>query len=226
MGKYQVVLDTETVGGFSKPLVYDFSYCIFNKWTGKTIENHTFIIDEIFSDSALMSTAYFADHVPEILERIELGEFQDVNFLSARQHFIEDCKKYHIKNWFAYNANFDKRSLNCTTDYLTKGRTKYFFPKKFSPHCIWSIAVDAFLCGDDYYTQAIANKWISEKGNVKSSAECAYRYLSGNPNFEERHFGIDDCQIEKEILLYCRSIKGKKNSKPNSAIWRKIQRES
>ena len=56
MGKYQVVLDTETVGGFSKPLVYDFSYCIFNKWTGKTIENHTFIIDEIFSDSALMNT--------------------------------------------------------------------------------------------------------------------------------------------------------------------------
>ena len=97
MGKYQVVLDTETVGGFSKPLVYDFSYCIFNKWTGKTIENHTFIIDEIFSDSALMSTAYFADHVPEILERIEQGEFQDVNFLSARQHFIEDCKKtYNI----------------------------------------------------------------------------------------------------------------------------------
>ena len=74
MGKYQVVLDTETVGGFSKPLVYDFSYCIFNKWTGNTVENHTFIIDEIFSDSTLMSTAYFADHVPEILKRIELGE--------------------------------------------------------------------------------------------------------------------------------------------------------
>lgn len=224
MGKYQVVLDTETVGGFSKPLVYDFSYCIFNKWTGETKEKRTFIIKEIFNDGPLMDTAYFKSNIPEILERVERGEFQVIDFLSARQHFIEDCKKYHIKKWFAYNANFDKRSLNCTTTYLTKERTKYFFPKKFSPLCIWSIAVDAFLCGDDYYTKAITNDWISEKGNIKSNAECAYKYISKNCEFEERHFGIDDCQIEKEILMYCRSIKGKKNTKPNGAIWRKIQR--
>ena len=38
---------------------------------------------------------------------------------------------------------------------------------------------------------------------VLATAEILYRFLSGDENFIESHTGLEDCEIEKEILVYC-----------------------
>ena len=47
------------------------------------------------------------------------------------------------------------------------------------------------------------NGFISEKGNYKTSAECAYRFITDNKEFEESHTSLSDCEIEKEIFMTC-----------------------
>ena len=51
-----VVVDVETTGGFDKPLVYDLGIAICDK-DGKVHIGASFIIDEIFNNKALMSSA-------------------------------------------------------------------------------------------------------------------------------------------------------------------------
>ena len=62
-------------------------------------------------------------------------------------------------------------------------------------------------------------KYISDKGNIRTNAQTIYRYISGNDMFIEAHKGMEDTQIEGEILQFCKSFKGwtKLDSKPNVA---------
>ena len=47
----------------------------------------------------------------------------------------------------------------------------------------------------------IDNKWETASGKYfKTSAETAYRFLSGNLSFDEAHTAIDDCVIETQLF--------------------------
>ena len=62
-------------------------------------------------------------------------------------------------------------------------------------------------------------KYISNKGNIRTNAQTIYRYISGDDSFIEAHKGMEDTQIEGEILQFCKSFKGwtSLDSKPNVA---------
>ena len=49
-------------------------------------------------------------------------------------------------------------------------------------------------------------KYISDKGNVRTNAQTIYRYISGNCSFIEAHKGMEDTQIEGEILEWCKKF--------------------
>jgi hypothetical protein len=44
---------------------------------------------------------------------------------------------------------------------------------------------------------------LTKNGKPRATAEILYRFLSGDENFIESHTGLEDCEIEKEILVYC-----------------------
>ena len=62
-------------------------------------------------------------------------------------------------------------------------------------------------------------KYISDKGNIRTNAQTIYRYISGDDTFIEKHKGMEDTQIEGEILQFCKSFKGwtQLDSSPNVA---------
>ena len=60
----------------------------------------------------------------------------------------------------------------------------------------------------------------SKMNIVKSSAN-----ISKNINFVEAHKGIDDVDIEAEILLACFAQHKKMDTKPYSACWRLVQKK-
>lgn len=222
--KYRVILDTETAGGLSYPLPYDFSYQIVKGKNMDVVVRRAFVIREVYDNKELMDTAYYKEKIPLYEKRLKTGEAKKVSQYTARKIFLEDCKKYHVKELYAYNMMFDYRACNNLIRFVSKNRYRWFFPRRFKLYCIWAMSADAFLASRKYYEMAVNKGWFTEKGNVISNAECAFRFCSGQELFEEEHIGIDDVEIETEILRFCLQSHKKLNRKPKGGIWQKAQK--
>ena len=86
------------------------------------------------------------------------------------------------------------------------------------------MACQTLLNTTTYVKFALANGLESDKGNILTSAESCYRFLTNSVDFEESHTGLEDVLIEVAIMAYCyRQHKPFENS-INSACWRKVQR--
>ena len=88
------------------------------------------------------------------------------------------------------------------------------------------MACTSFLNTSEYINFATTHGFVSEAGNIQTSAENAYRYLINDPSFEESHTGLEDVEIEAVILMNCLKV-GDENMKyqPYSACWQNVQRK-
>ena len=223
--EYLLVLDTETAGDITFPLPYDLGYKIINR-KGKTFVTRSFCIYEIYAEQReLMKTAYYAEKLPQYEEELKSGDRKLVKLYTARKTILEDMKNYKINRVYAYNMNFDKRALNNNQKFVTNNRYRFFFPKETEFRCIWNMACQVLLARPSYIKTALKNNWVSEKGNILTNAECCYRYITKNHDFTEAHKGIDDVNIEAEILLKCFSQHKRMETKPYSACWRMVQKK-
>lgn len=226
MGKKKIicVLDTETAGGLSFPLPYDFSFAAVRGSECEIIESHQLIIREIFLNTELMDNAYYAEKVPDYWKRIWSGEAKLVSQFEARQIFINFLNRHKIVNIYAYNVAFDRRALNNLIKYCSENKYRFFFPKAQKFNCIWNMACETFLATRKYYDTAKENGWFSSKGNLLTNAEVAYNYIIGTSDFKEEHKGIDDVKIETEILKYCLTLHKKIDRSISYGCWRKAQK--
>ena len=75
---------------------------------------------------------------------------------------------------------------------------------------LWGLSCQHILNCDEYKQMCIDNEWETASGKYfKTSAETAYRFLSGKTDFDEAHTAIDDCDIEAE--LFAEIVKRTKN---------------
>lgn len=199
-----MTLDTETCGGFACPLVYDIGYTIHDRF-GHIYEQGSYVIREIFyGEWKKMRTAYYADKIPSYKEGIRNGDFTVISFWAIRKQMLEAIAKYHIKAVIAYNAGFDVNALNCTMNHLSKfDREQTFFNEKTVIWDSWHMSCQTILRQKTFFKKAIKNEWTSECGNVKTSAEVAYRYLTDEIDFIESHTALQDALIETEIFAKC-----------------------
>lgn len=197
--KYYMVVDVETAGGFGNPAVYDIGISIVNR-TGKAFVSESFLTKEIFLDRKLMNSAYYKAKVPMYWEQLHNGEHSIWPFFSIRNHIRYLCDVYNVQAICAYNAKFDVNALNKTSARL--GDDEPFFPD-LPVWDIWNMACQTILQKRSFQQMALDNEWESEAGNVRTSAEVAYRYLSGMADFEEQHTGLADVLIETQIFAKC-----------------------
>lgn len=209
--KYIAVLDTETANGFIEneklnlnfSLVYDIGYQIIDK-KGNVYISRSFAIREIFLDKSLMTSAYYAEKIPQYWEEIKTGQRELVNFFTARKIFFADCEKYNVTTVSAHNARFDLNALNNTARLLTGSKCRYFF--KYNTE-IWDtlkMSRDVFntLKGYQYFCKSNNYMTKHKKPQCRLTAEILFRYITGNNEFIEKHKGIDDVIIESQILIY------------------------
>ena len=64
----------------------------------------------------------------------------------------------------------------------------------------------------------------NDKGNLTTSAERMFAYLSQDMKFEEEHTGLADALIETQILARCFKSHKSINKKINRACWRICQK--
>lgn len=201
---FTLVLDVETANEIDCAFTYDIGYQLIDN-TGKIYASNSFCIRDIFVfERELVKSAYYAEKIPEYVANIREGHSRMIDFLQARKIILNVMKHFNCHRVAAYNASFDIRALNNTLRYLTKSKSRYFFPYDTEVICIWNMACKNICLTGEYKTFAELNRWYSNHGkNYKTSAEVVYAFLINNPSFEEAHKGLDDVKIETEIFLKC-----------------------
>ena len=222
---FYLVLDIETANFTEDALAYDVGIAIIDRY-GRVYAKFSFVCYDIFElEKELMTSAYYARKIPEYYEDIASGERVVATLYEIRKVIHELCNEYQVKAIMAYNAYFDITGLNTTQRYVTKSKYRYFLPYGIPVHCIWHMACQTICSQKKYYNFCMENGLVSNSGNIKTSAESVYAFLTNNPDFEEEHKGLEDVLIEAEIFAECIKKKKKMSRNINRACWRIPQRK-
>jgi hypothetical protein len=187
----------------SSCLVYDIGWQIIDKH-GNVYEKRSFVNSDIFyHESELMKSAYYAHKIPQYLDDIVNGSRIVANTYEIRRQLLQDIANYKIKVFAAHNARFDYNSLNTTERWTTKSKYRYFLPYGIEVWDTLKMARDVIAKKPTYIKFCEENEYLTKNGKPKLTAEILYRYISGNNEFIEEHKGIEDVEIETEILAYC-----------------------
>lgn len=223
--KFYIVLDTETANSVEEPLPYDIGWVVCDR-DGNIYEEHSFVVAEIFCDMKdLMQSAYYAEKIPTYWEDIKAGTRSIKPMWAIRKLLLEDMKTYNTNRVGAYNMSFDKRALNNLIRYTSKSWLRWFFPYGTEFFCIWTFACSVLLNTKGYVNFALENGLVSDKGNIQTSAECAYKFITKNCDFEEEHRGLEDVRIEVEIMARCYKTHKKIQNNVNPGCWQKVQQK-
>lgn len=220
-----LVIDTETTNSIEQPLPYDVGYAIVDTETGEILTEKSFVVAEIFLDKELMSSAYFAEKIPQYWEDIKEGKRVIKSICNIRKAIKEDMKKYDVTRVGAYNMGFDNRATRNDIRYISSSLVKWFFPFGTEFFCIWNMACSSILNTENYINFALNNGFVSECNNIQTSAEIAYRYLKNEIDFFESHTGLEDVKIEIEIMLAVLQSGMEYDDKICSSCWRKVQKK-
>lgn len=218
---YYITIDTETCGNLGEPLVYDIGFTIHDK-KGNIYESRSYVVSEIFyKEYKKMKTAYYAEKIPEYKRGIKEGKWTVKSFWYIRKEIYSLMKAYNIKAVVAYNAGFDTRALNCTLNYLSKfDDEQTFFNEKTAIWCSWGMSCETIFKQKTFLRLAKQENWVSDAGNVKTSAEIAYRYINRTFEFEEAHTALEDAIIETAIFSKCVSTHKKMTKTIINMPWR------
>lgn len=205
-------IDTETTNSLvtdgkldlTQSLVYDIGWQILDT-SGKIYKKRSYVAAEVFLDKELMSIALFKDKIPQYWEDIKNGKRILATFSRIHRKFKEDCKRYKVKAIFAHNAFFDYRALNNTLRFISSSKYRYFYPYKIELWDTLIMARQIFNRNESYCDFCLKNNYLTNHKlpQNRMTAEILYRFLKGDENFLESHTGLEDVEIETEILLYC-----------------------
>ena len=230
---YILVVDTETCNGIkttdekidlSQSLCYDIGWQIADT-KGRIYEKRSYVVAEIFCDLAdVMQSAYYAKKIPQYWEEIKSGERVLTTFYNIVKQFRADAENYDVSAIAAHNASFDFRALNNTQRYITKSKYRWFFPYGVEIQDTLKMARQTIGQMPSYIRWCFDNGYVTKHKNPRPrlTAEILWRWLSGNDNFEERHTGLEDVEIETQIYAYCI----KKNPSIEKGLFKKAPKEN
>ena len=208
---YRAVIDTETcpldkdyeeVTPFNM-LVYDVGWCIVDKRGNTYCKKSYVVIDVFIKCKNLMKSAYYSNKIPTYWKDIKSGRRKLATFATIRREFLKDLKRYDVNEIYAHNMRFDYNALNNTLRYLTKSKYRFFFPYELKICDTLKMSRDIILKMPTYQQFCIENNYLTKNGKPRATAEILYRYISRNNTFAESHTGIEDAEIETQILAYC-----------------------
>ena len=199
--KYYAVLDTETVTDARVP--YDVGVTVTNR-KGEKVEQFNALTQEIVGNKTglyVLAKDSFAKHKAEFYFNLVDAEPEIIMPWGDIIDELWDIrKKYDKPPIVAYNARFDVGVMNRYSESLGYAP---FFGEDSEIWDLWNIALHSLCNSRNYVEFALLNDFITEAGNVKSSAEAVFNYLMKDGKFEEAHTALADTEIEAKILQAC-----------------------
>ena len=209
---YVLVLDTETAntltdekGGMdmSSVLVYDCGWSVVDT-KGNVYLERSFVNRDIFVyERDLMQTAYYGWKIPRYVEELRSGQRIMADTYTIRQTMLADMALYGITEVCAHNARFDLNALNVLQRYTTKSEFRYWFPYGTEVWDTMRMAREVIHKMPTYRKFCEEYGLLTKNGRLSTTAENLYRFIINDPTFEESHTGLEDVQIEREIMWYC-----------------------
>ena len=214
--KIYCVFDVETIG-IDKKWVYDIGMVIITK-TGRQLLMQRWRIKEILEIPGIEKIAYYGEKIPTFYSGLPV-----VTFAQAKKEFNKILEKMEVTTITAYNLQFDISAIKQTLQQTNSGRN--FLEKPYEYFDLWNASCDSFFQQKRFKRIAIEQNWLTEKGNIRTGAEIAYRYITGNYQFMEKHTALEDAEIEARILQEV--LRQKKKIIRNELVdqpWRKVNR--
>ena len=209
---YVLVVDTETANtlvdengnlDMSNVLMYDCGWAVVDTMGGVYVERSYVNRDIFCEERELMQSAYYAKKIPQYVAEIQAGKRIMSNTYEIRQQMLADMAEYHITEVVAHNARFDLNALNVILRYTTKSKFRYWFPYGTEIWDTMKMARDVIHPMPSYRKFCEEFDLKTKNGRLSTTAESLYKFLLNDPYFEEQHTGLEDVQIEREIMFYC-----------------------
>ena len=209
---YVLVLDTETANTFTtedgkldttSTLMYDCGWAVVDT-KGNVYAERSFVNRDIFVyEREIMQSAYYAKKIPQYVEGLQNGTRQMASTYEIRKAMLEDMALYGITEVVAHNARFDQNALNNIQRWTTKSKYRYWFPYGTEIWDTMKMARDVMHNMPTYRKFCETHGFLTSNGRLSTTAENLYRFIIKDPTFEESHTGLEDVQIEREIMWYC-----------------------
>ena len=209
---YGIMLDTETAntlstenGGLdmSNVLPYDFGFAIIDSH-GRVYEKYSFVNSDIFvHERDLMRSAYYANKIPQYVEDLRAGRRVMATTYEIRKKLLNKMTEYNCSFVCAHNARFDYNACNNIQRWTTKSKYRYFFPYNIEIWDTMKMARDVIQPMPTYQRFCADNGYLTAQGKPRLTAEILYRFISKDNEFVESHTGLEDVEIEVQILAYC-----------------------
>ena len=198
-----LILDTETAD--LRGDVYDVGYTITNT-RGDILDEYNALVEEVFTDAEKMTGAFYAKKLfSHYAPMLDAGTVSLTPWAAIVDRMRADMAAYNVNVLAAYNLGFDMRVMRQTHDMLGDGQP--ICPQGLELLDIWQFARETKLKSRTYKKIAKAQGWVSAAGNIRTGAEYAHRFCSGDWGFIESHTALDDARIETEILAACYAAK-------------------
>lgn len=193
-----VVFDTETTN-LEKPFCYNIGYVIFDTDTEKTVLKREFVIEQVWHNPMLFSTAYYANKRELYVTRMKARKIIMDKYGYVCQQMIRDFKAYEVTYAYAYNAPFDTKVFAWNCEWFKCNNPFDNIEILDIRGCVHEFIAHSKAFQDFCERQ----EKFTESGNYSTTAETLFQFLTGNSDFEEEHTALADSEIELEILLYC-----------------------
>lgn len=210
--KFVIMLDTETANtiqnesglDMSNTLFYDLGFQVADTHGRTYNEKYSFVNSDIFIHEAeLMKSAYYAKKIPQYKADIASGKRILATTYEIRKALLDLMEKYDCHIVCAHNARFDCNSLNNTQRWTTKSKFRYFLPYGVEWWDTLKMARSVMGKMPTYKKFCEENGYTTKTGKPRFTAEICYRFITKNTDFVESHTGLEDVEIETEILRYC-----------------------
>ena len=191
-----MVFDTETTS-LNKPFCYNIGYAICNTDTGEILAEKDFVVEQIWHNIPLFSTAYYADKRPIYVSRMRAKKTKMNKFGYICKEMMRDLNTFNVEYAYAYNSSFDERVFEYNCDWFKCNNPFDMIP---------ILDIRGNVHNSIAFTQPYKDfceryNRFTEKGNYSTTAETVYQYMTGITDFEEEHTALADSIIELSILL-------------------------
>ena len=212
-----MIFDTETTS-LDKPFCYNIGYQIMSTSNGEVLAARDFVVEQVWHNLPLFSSAYYADKRPIYVNRMRSRAVIMDKFGYICRQMIRDIKQYEVAHAYAYNSPFDEKVFNFNCDW-------YKCSNPFDTVQIHDIRGYAhqFIVDEKYIAYCEEHNLFTESGNYSSTAEAVYRYISGKDDFDEEHTALSDSVIETEILFY--AMRAGADISIDEKVYRSIERK-
>lgn len=221
MGKKKTIMVLDVEGGLNaKP--YNIGYLICD-CHGNVFAERSFALMDCIWENLEKSKRLDSENVGRLMTFKNVQEILTDNVKykwcltdDFFMQFIKDVENFGVTEIWAYNVAFDRGSIE---DRLFGFKISELLG--FTWHDIMKACVHNLYLSPKYVQFCLENGFVTDKGNLKSSAESGYAYLSENKDFMEEHTGLADCKIE--YMLYLMARAKKKKIFRNNGDWRTLK---